>query len=240
MLPVIQIGPLAVQTAGLVLVVGFWLAVEVAGRQGTQLGLDGGAIQKVGIYGALAGIVGARLAYVVQYWPVYREDLLGIVSLNPQTLSPAAGIIVGLVVTIAYLQRKDMPTRPLLDAVAPGAAILVAALALANLASGAAFGVETGVPWGIELWDARRQPVQVYEFAAALAILAVVWRVGRKSPASGLRFLLFVALYGGARLVLEPLRATSQLLPGGLRAAQVMGWAAMLAALGLMRPWSRG
>ncbi|MGD8792137.1 MAG: prolipoprotein diacylglyceryl transferase [Anaerolineae bacterium] len=239
MLPVLQIGPLALQTAGLILVVGFWLAVEIAGRQGTQLGLDGGAIQNAGLYGALAGIVGARVAYVLEYWPVYRENLLGIVSLNPQTLSLAPGIVVGLAVTVAYLQRKEMPARPLLDAIAPGAAIFAATLALANLASGAAFGTETGVPWAIELWDARRHPVQLYEFAAALGMLAIVWRVGHRAPAPGLRFLLFVALYGGSRLMLEPLRATSQLLFGGFRAAQVGGWLVTLIALGLMPAWFR-
>lgn len=239
MLPVIQIGPLALQTAGLILVVGFWLAVEIAGRQGRQLGLDAGVIQNAGLYGALAGIVGARVTYVIEYWPVYRENLLGIVSLNPQTLSLTPGVVVGLAVTIAYLQRKEIPARPLLDAIAPGAAIFAASLALANLASGAAFGIETGVPWAIELWDARRHPLQLYEFAAALGILAIVWRVGHRAPAPGLRFLLFVALYGGARLMLASLQATSQLLFGGFRTAQVAGWLATLIALGLMRAWFR-
>lgn len=239
MLPVIQIGPLAVQTAGLVLVLGFWLAVELAGREAKCIGLEPGVIQNAGLYAVLSGIVAARLAYVVQYWPIYRENLLGILSLNPQTLSPAVGLVVGLLVALAYLQRKEMPARPLLDAIAPGAAVFVAALALANLANGTAFGVETSVPWAIELWDARRHPVQVYELTAGLAILAIVLRVGRKAPAPGLGFLLFIALYGGMRLLLDPLRATGQILPGGFRAAQVVGLAVVLVAMGLMRVWSR-
>ena len=239
MLPVIQIGPLAVQTAGLLLVVGFWLAVEVAGRQAARLGLDAGAIQSAGLYGAIAGIVGARLAYVIQYWPIYRDNLPGIVSPSPQTLSPAAGLVVGLLVAAAYLQRKQMPARLLLDAIAPGAAIFIAAPALANLASGTAFGAETSVPWAIEMWDARRHPVQLYNFAAGLAILALLMRVGSRAPAAGLRFLLFVALSGAVLLLLEPLRATSQVLPGGFRAVQVAGLAATMVAAGLMRAWSR-
>ena len=146
MLPVIQIGPLAIQTAGLILVVGFWLAVEIAGRQGARLSLDSGSIQNAGLYGVLAGIVSARLAYVLQYWPVYRENLLGIVSLNPQTLSPRVGLIVGLLVAAAYLQRKEMPARPLLDAIAPPAALFIAAISLANLASGTALASRPASP----------------------------------------------------------------------------------------------
>jgi phosphatidylglycerol:prolipoprotein diacylglycerol transferase len=239
MLRIIQIGPLAIQTVGLILVIGFWLAIEIAGRQAARLGLDQGAIQNAGLFGVLAGIVSARLAYVLQYWPVYRENLLGIVSLNPQTLSPMVGLLIGLLAAAVYLQRKEMPARLLLDAIAPGAAVFVAALALANLASGNAYGVETGVPWAIEMWDARRHPVQLYEVTVGLAILAIVWGVGKKAPAPGLLFLLFVALYGGARLLLEPLRATSQLLPYGLRLAQVVGLSALMGALVLMRVWSK-
>lgn len=239
MLPLIQIGPLAVQTAGLVIVVGFWLAVELAGREGRRLGLNAGTIQNAALFAALAGIVAARLAYVVQYWPVYRENLLGIISPSPLTLSPTVGLVVGLLVAAVYLQRKEMPARLLLDAIAPGAATFVAALALANLMSGTAFGVETSVPWATEMWDARRHPVQFYEFTAGLAILAIVWGVGKEAPAPGLLFLLFVALYGGARLLFEPLRATSQLLPFGFRMTQVVGLSAVVGALGLMRVWSR-
>lgn len=239
MLPVIQIGPLAVQTAGLVLVLGLWLAVELAGREAKRMDLGSGVIQNAGLYAILSGIVAARLAHVVQHWPIYRENLLGIVSLNPQTLTPVAGFVVGLLVAVVYLQRKEIPARPLFDAIAPGAAVFVAALALANLANGTAFGVETRVPWAIEMWEARRHPVQVYELIAALAILAIVLRIGRWAPAPGLSFLLFIALYSGMRLLLEPLRATGEILPGGFRAAQVVGLAAMLVALGLMPVWSR-
>jgi len=240
MLPMIQIGPLALQAPRLVILVGFWLALELASRQGIRRGLDQSVIQNAGLYGILAGIVGARLGYVVQYWSVYRENLLGILSLSPQTLAPAEGLTVGLLVAGVYLQRKGVPFRPLLDAIAPGLAVLVSALALANFFSGEAFGAETSVPWAVELWGARRHPTQLYELATGLVMLGVVLWAGREVPAPGLLFLLFVAFYAGARLLVEPFRANSLLILGGLRAAQVAGLAAVLAALGLMRIWSVG
>lgn len=240
MLPVIQIGPLALQTPRLVILVGFWLALELASRQGIRRGLDQSVIQNAGLYGTLAGIAGARLGYVLQYWSVYRENLPGILSLSPQTLAPPEGLTVGLLVAGVYFQRRGVPFRPLLDAIAPGLAVLVSALALANFFSGEAFGAETSVPWAVELWGARRHPTQLYELATGLAMLGVVLWAGREVPAPGLLFLLFVALYAGARLLLEPFRANSLLILGGLRAAQVAGLAAVLAALGLMRIWSAG
>lgn len=242
MLPILRIGPLAIQTPGLVLIAGYWLALELAGRQGKRQGLDGGALQNAGVYGVVAGLLAARLGHVIQHWPVYRQNLLGVLSPNPQTLSPLPGLLIGGLVAAVYLWRKRLPLRPVLDALAPGAAVLVCAVALANLASGAAFGIESHVPWSIELWGARRQPVQVYELAAGLAILGILLWAGRRPPLpgspAGLRFLLLVGLYGAARLALEPLRASSHLLPGGLRTAQVAGLTAVLVALALARAWS--
>lgn len=235
MLPILRVGPLAIQTPGLVLIAGYWLALELAGRQGKRQGLDGGALQNAGVYGVVAGLLAARLGHVLQHWPVYRSNLLGVLSLNPQTLAPEVGLVAGCLVGIAYLQRKGLPLRPVLDAIAPAIAVLVCASALANLCSGAAFGIETQVPWALELWGARRQPVQLYELAAGLLTLGLLLWAGRR----GLRFPLLMALFGATRLALEPLRASSHLLPGGLRTAQVAGLILMLVALALMRAWAR-
>lgn len=87
---------------------------------------------------------------------------------------------------IVYLQRKEMPFRSLLDAIAPGLAVFAAALALAHLAQGTAFGVETDMPWAIEMWDARRHPTQLYELADGLILLAILLRRGGNLPAPGL------------------------------------------------------
>jgi prolipoprotein diacylglyceryltransferase len=99
--------------------------------------------------------------------------------------------------------------------------------------------VETEVPWAIALWDAPRQPVQLYELAGSLLILGLLLRAGQDIPAPGLGFLLFAALYGGLRVLLEPLRAGSHLLPGGLRSVQVVALLAVMWALWQMRTWVR-
>jgi prolipoprotein diacylglyceryltransferase len=45
----------------------------------------------------------------------------------------------------------------------------------------------------------------------------------RRHPKPGTAMLLFLALYSGQRVFLEAFRADSLLLPGGWRAAQVVG-----------------
>lgn len=79
----------------------------------------------------------------------------------------------------------------------------------------------------------RRHPSQVYETIAALAILlAVVPGISTlqfRTP--GLRFLAFCVFSAGARLFLEAFRGDSQLLPNGLRVAQIEAWMALAGCL---------
>jgi phosphatidylglycerol:prolipoprotein diacylglycerol transferase len=248
MFPILQIGPVAIQTPGLALLAGLWLALRLAEREADRLRarlgpeagtLSGEALYGVTLAGLAAGIVGARLAYVLRYLDAYLADPLGIVALNAATLAQMEGVLIGLAAAVAWGARGRLPLWPTLDALAPGVAAMGAAIALAHVASGDAFGAPTEVPWRIWLWDEYRHPSQLYELLAALVILGVALWLGRQAEAaggtsSGVRFLIVVALTAGARLLLEGFRGDSVLLAGGVRAAQVWAWLALAACLALL------
>jgi phosphatidylglycerol:prolipoprotein diacylglycerol transferase len=181
--------------------------------------------------GLAAGLVGARLAYASRFLDAYRADPLGLLSLNPATLAAPEGALLGLAAAVIYSAGRGLPLWPTLEALAPGAAVMAAALGLAHAASGDAFGAPTDVPWRIWLWDEHRHPSQWYELAAALAVLAV-WagwtRTERGRAGDGLGFLLVAGLLAGARVFLEAFRGDSVLMASGLRAAQV--WALLVLA----------
>lgn len=66
--------------------------------------------------------------------------------------------------------------------------------------------------------------------------MLVVWRLARgRSPFDGFGFLLVLALTAAARLLLEGFRGDSWLVLGGLRGAQLVALALLLAALALLR-----
>src|SRR3990172_3559006 len=56
-------------------------------REAPKHRLSGTTLGSLVFYGLVAGLLGARLGYAVRYWTVYAEDPLGLVSLNPNTLS---------------------------------------------------------------------------------------------------------------------------------------------------------
>ena len=62
----------------------------------------------------------------------------------------------------------------LLDALTPGFIVLAGGLALADLASGDAYGSPSSLPWAIELWGAARHPTQIYQLIAVIVIGVIV------------------------------------------------------------------
>lgn len=234
MLPVVQIGGLAIQTPGLVMLSAVWVVLWLAAREAGRLGLDGETVYNAGFVTLVVGLLSARAIYILFYLPAYLANPADMISLDLGSFAPLPGGVVGLIAGAAFVLRRRLPWAPLLDALAPALAAGLALWSIAALLGGTSYGRPADLPWAITLWGARRHPTQVYEFLAALAILAVLWRVRRRQAYPGQVFLLFVALYGGARLFLEAFRADSWLLPGGLRGAQVLGLVALVVALTIM------
>ncbi len=235
MFPLLQLGPLAIRLPGLFLLAGVWLGTLLVDREAPRLKLSAAAFNNLVLYGLIAGIIGARLAYASRFLDVYAENPLSLISLNPSSLSPMEGAVIGLIVAVIYGQRQRLPLWPTLDALTPALAVFALSVGVAHLSSGDAFGAPTTVPWAIELWSARRHPAQIYEILAAGAILLAVWRVRASAPFAGFLFLLWVALSAAARLFLEAFRGDSILILGGLRAAQVASLGVLLLGLILMR-----
>lgn len=235
MLPILQIGPFAVQTPGLILLLALWLGLNLAERHAARHNLHPETLYNLTFISLAAGLLGARLFYVAQNLPAFAADPAGLISLNPGLLDPAGGAAAGIIASLIYGQRKKLPLPPTLDALTPALAVLVIGTALANLASGVGFGLETSLPWGIELWGAKRHPTQVYEALAASAILLLLWpgrgAIARRLSHPGSQFLIFLALSALSRLTFDAFRADSPALANGWRLAQIQAWLLLALAL---------
>lgn len=235
MLPILQVGPLALQTPGLILILGLWLGLNLAEKNASRHGLHPDFLYNLIFTTLIAGILGARLAYAARYSSAFIASPASLLSPNPGLLDPFGGIVVGVLAAIIYGQRKKLAFWPTLDALTPTLMILTIATPLANLASGNAFGTETSLPWGIELWGAKRHPVQLYEALAASGILILLWpargALTKCVTTPGAIFTLFVALSAGAHLFLEAFRGDSATLPNGWRVAQILAWFILAASL---------
>jgi len=237
--PYLRIGPLLLQTPGLALLVGVWVGLSLTEKEAARLNLKPDQVYNLVFFGLISGLIGARLAYAARFLNAYIDNPLSLFSINPNTLSPGDGLLIGLLVAFIYGYRKALPLRPTLDALAPGLAAFMIALAVSHLLSGDAFGAESDLPWRIFLWNEYRHPSQVYEILAAVGVFLLSWLPRMDHSGQGLNFLLVVALSAGARVFLEAFRGDSVIWPGGFRTAQVAGLFILAVTLWLMRAWSQ-
>jgi prolipoprotein diacylglyceryl transferase len=224
MFPILQIGPLALRTPGLFLILGVYLGLSLTERFAIRRGIKANPLYNLFFLVATAGVVGARIFFALQHFVLFRETPLNVVSLDPSLLDPWGGLIAGMIAALIYGQRKKLEFWSTLDAYTPAFAVFAVALGLAHFASGNAFGAPTSLPWGIELWGAFRHPSQIYETIAAGIILLIIRRKFNQALPAGNLFLQFVAFSAVARLYLEAFRGDSVLILGNLRLAQVLAW----------------
>ncbi len=239
MLPILQIGPFALQTPGLAILLGIWFGLTLAERLAPRFKTNANDIYNLTFTALLAGIIGARLSYVMQYSQAFINSPLSLISLNPALLDPIGGAVIGIFAALIYANRKKLPLWPSLDALTPLLAVLAIALGVSHIASGDAFGMETNLPWGIHLWGLNRHPTQIYEvLLASLILWAVLPRKQGRSKSTpkreGSTFWLFLSLSAGARLILEGFRGDSLTLDNGLRVAQLVVWVVLALSLWML------
>ena len=237
MYPYLRVGPYLLQLSGLALLAGVWVGFSLIEKESGRLKIDVGNLSNTVFYGLIAGLIGARLGYALQFSDVYLSNPLSLFSLNANTLSSGLGLLTGLIVAIIFGQRYKLVLRPVLDALAPGLAFFMIAMAVANILSGDAYGAPTRLPWSVYLWTDYRHPSQIYETLAGIGIFVAARHKPFRRPGEGLNFLLVVAASAVARVFLEAFRGDSLVLPGGFRTAQVVGLVVLAVSIFFMHKW---
>jgi len=252
MLPYLNLGPLSLPSAPLIIILGVWLALWVVDRAARRVGslaLQRGeehanvlnyepetyyALASVALVG---GFVGARLAFVLLHWPSYDDNLLGVLwPLNSGYNAPG-GVVIGAAAAFFYGRWRRLPLWPSLDILAPGLLVFLIAVSLADFLGGAGYGSLTSLPWGIDVFGVRRHAVQLYEALAGVAALGAWWAAtsARGGGIAGRPFLVAVAVYAAGRLFVDAYRENATLIDG-FHVVQLVALGVLLPALvGLAR-----
>ena len=232
MLPYITVVGLALPVPALTLLVGIWIGTALAEKNAHRHIIKAENLYNLVFTALIAGIIGARLAYVIRFPAAFTTNPASLISLNFGLFDMVGGVAIGLIAAVVYSQRRNMSLWPTLDALTPVFAVFAVALSLSNLASGNAYGAPTKLPWGIDLWGAARHPTQIYETLGAGLILWCLWPGRLKSNLKpGIIFMQFVALSAISRLFFEAFRGDSLVTANNLRVAQIIAW--MVLALSL-------
>ena len=250
----VSIGWFTISTYGVLVASGLVVGLFVASRLSEREGLNKDDIYNLGVYVALAGIIGSKGALVIQDWDTYWHDPRQLFS---SSLLQSGGIfygglIVALIVAVWYAQRRQIPFLKAADAFAPGIAIGHGLGRLGCFSAGCCWGVPTSLPWAVTFTnpysnqtvgvplDVPLHPTQLYEAAAEFAIFIFLYMHYRKKQFDGEILGWYLVLYCTARFLVEFLRShevDAVLWQGGLSAAQ--GVSLLLIAIGSYLLWLR-
>jgi phosphatidylglycerol---prolipoprotein diacylglyceryl transferase len=225
MFPTVQVGPLIIQTPGLILIISVWLGLNLAEKFANRRSYPVDKLYNLVFISLFAGVLGARLFFILGNIHSFTGNLTNIVSLNPGLLDSFGGWVSAMLAALIYGQRNQLPIWGTLDALTPLFAVMMVGLGISNLSSGSAYGIETSMPWGVNLWGAKRHPSQAYEIIASSITLAVIWRDFSKERNSGLVFLKFAIITLMWLILVEGFRGDRQVLAAGIRSAQLAAFA---------------
>lgn len=236
MFPVINILGRPLPVGAIALLFAFYLGAELAERALGNVAPDAQrvawrkAFGQAMFIGLVAGLIGARLGYGARYYQLYVESPGLLLSLRPGTLAIVPGLLLGGASALFYLSSKQIPLAKIADAVAIGVTGALLILAVGDFFTGNAYGTPTDVPWGVELWNATRHPVQLYDAAVLLIVLGVLWYLHKKVM-HGELFWRFLMLYSLSQLFLEMFHASAAVWGPGIRISQIVSLLTLLVSL---------
>jgi phosphatidylglycerol:prolipoprotein diacylglycerol transferase len=223
-------------TYGLLVALAFLSALWMTGKLARRAGLDYDAVLNLGIYCALAAIIGAKLMMFLVDIPYYTQHPGEILSLS--TLQAGGvfygGLIGALITAFVYMRRKRLAPMPTADVFAPGIALGHGIGRLGCFSAGCCWGVPTHLPWAVTFTnpEANRlvgvplgipmHPTQLYEAFAEFVIFLILYRAVRRPHQQGAIISLYLMLYSAVRFAVEFVRFHEQgnLLNGPLDTSQ--------------------
>jgi phosphatidylglycerol:prolipoprotein diacylglycerol transferase len=221
MFPSLNIGGLVLPTAGLVYILGAWLVLSVIERAAKALDLDAESTYGLAAISLAASFIGARILFVIFHWSAFQQNLIGIVWPLTSGYHFGGGLFFGALAGILYGRAKQLPLSATLDALAPGLLVASIVVSLADFLGGPGYGIETSIPWGIDVFGIQRHPVQFYEIVIALAGLLVWWWGFKHRRQEGQMFLMTLIIYATGRLIVDAFRANSPLTESGYHIVQI-------------------
>ncbi len=200
-------GVLPIQLWGVFVALGFLTGFFLAQREGIRKGLDKDSFSDLFVYIFLGSIIGARIWFVLFYWPVGEpRTLLNMLALWHGGMAFFGGFLGALIGGYLFVQKRNASFWQYADAVAPG---LVAGHAIGRIGcyiTGLHIGKETTLPWALHILNGPlqgqlRHPVVLYEFLYLLLIFGILWTMRTRWTKQGTLCAAYAVLYGSARFV---------------------------------------
>jgi phosphatidylglycerol---prolipoprotein diacylglyceryl transferase len=231
--PNFSIGPLTLNTFGLFVALGIFLGIRFAARRNEKYGVPQATTEKVGLILVVAGLIGARLFWVVTNLDQVNS-FIDVIAVWRGGLQFSGGFVVAIIIAPFITRRiKGKRRWQVLDGAVLGLALGQGIGRCGCIAVCEHMGNETDFFLGTRYLggDTLEGPLTigvnyhntaVYEMIWVLILFAILWYLDRRrSLPPGAIVGLFMVSYGIGRFSTDFLRAYDQTLYG-LTGAQYM------------------
>jgi phosphatidylglycerol:prolipoprotein diacylglycerol transferase len=140
---------LTVKGYGLMLVIGFLLAVHVIRRLSKNITPDPQMITNASLYSLVAGVIGARVFYILHHFDNFAGNLRSVFAIWQGGLELLGGVIAAITVIVIYLRYHKLPARQYLDILAIGLMLALCFGRMGCFLNGCCFGKPCDLPWAV-------------------------------------------------------------------------------------------
>lgn len=232
---------------GIVIVTGMMIAIWIAQREAKRTGQNPEQYLDLAMIGIAAGILGARIYYVIFAWDYYKDDLLSIFNIRQGGLAIYGGIIGACIAVVIYSTKKKQNFSLLMDTASMSIVFGQIMGRWGNFFNREAFGDYTNNLFAMQLpvsavraneitqkmWDhvvtvngveyIQVHPTFLYESLWNVGVLLFLFWFRKRKKFNGEVFLMYLIGYGLGRIWIEGLRTDQLLLPVvGLPVSQLL------------------
>lgn len=215
MYPEIQLGPLTLQSFGLMFALAFLAAGALVGRRLKEIGKPADWAYEMGFAALVGGVVGARLYFVVQNYSSVKHDLLGELF-SGSGLVWYGGLIGGALAVVLWARYRGLLGLTLLDLAAPALALGYAIGRIGCQLSGDGdYGKPWDGPWAMSYpdgtvpTDRAVHPTPIYETLAMGIGAWLLWQL-RDRFRAGVLFAAYLVYAGAERFLVEFIRRNGE------------------------------
>jgi phosphatidylglycerol:prolipoprotein diacylglycerol transferase len=138
-----------IKSFGFMIVIGFLAGGWLVGRLSRSITSESQHTTNVALYALMAGVIGARLFFVIHYFESFRAHPLEILYIWRGGLEFYGGVVFAIPVIIFYLRRHKLPIRRSFDILAIGLMLGVGFGRLGCFMNSCCYGKPTELPWAI-------------------------------------------------------------------------------------------
>lgn len=229
-----SIGSFSVYWYGIIIGIGFILAVTYCMRQCKYHDVDQDKLMNCVIVGLITAIIGARAYYVIFSWDSFKDEPFRILNIHSGGLAIYGGLIGALAGGLTVAKIQKMKLLPILDIAVRGFLIGQGIGRWGNFMNQEAFGTQTDLPWRMvssATGGVGVHPCFLYESVWCLLGVLVLHIVSKKfRKFDGQIFYLYLMWYGLERTIVEGLRTDSLYVPfAPIRVSQVLSLLLLIA-----------